>query len=153
MTKHHFDPTPPGGEEQGSKTLQELEGQDWGEPSFPSHLVRTCHALRRKPLRECTVEDLRIMIGQNISLPDLMPLAIEQLQRDPLAASDFYPGDLLANVLKVESGFWHLQPQLRRAVQAIVDHLNPFPAVLREALLVFQIGGLPRRPDSPGCPP
>jgi len=138
MTEQHFEPYSGVSEEQRSKTLQELEGQDWGEPNFPSYLVRTCHALRRKPLRDFTVEDLRIMIGQNISLNYLMPLAIEQLQRDPLAAGDFYPGDLLANVLKVKSGFWQLQPHLRRAVQDIVDHLTPFPEDLHQALLVFQ---------------
>jgi hypothetical protein len=35
-----------------SKSLQELEGTDWGEPDYPSHLVKTCHRLRRKPLQE-----------------------------------------------------------------------------------------------------
>src|SRR5260221_10739454 len=130
MTAQPFDPSQEVNEEQRNKTLQELEGQDWGEPPFPSHLVRTCHALRRKPLRDFTVEDLRIMIGQNISLNYLIPLAIEQLQRDPLVAGDFYPGDLLANVLRVESGFWQGQPHLRQAVQEIVDQCTPFPKTL-----------------------
>jgi hypothetical protein len=138
MTEQHFEPYPEASEEQRSKTLQELEGQDWGEPPFPSYLVRTCHALRRKPLCDFTVENLRIMIGQNISLGYLMPLAIEHLQRDPLAAGDFYPGDLLANVLKVKPSFWHVYPHLRRVVQEIVDHLTPFPEDLHQTLLVFQ---------------
>lgn len=129
-------------DEQSSKTLQELEERDWGEPSFPSYLVRTCYALRRKPLQDFTVEDLRIVIGQNIGLNYLIPLAIEHLQHDPLAAGDFYPGDLLAAVLKVEHDFWQSQPHLRRAVQAIVVHLNPFPEELYEALLVFQHSSL-----------
>ena len=42
-----------------SKTIEQLEQQYWGEPSYSSYLVRTCYALRSKPL-----EDLRIMIGQ-----------------------------------------------------------------------------------------
>jgi hypothetical protein len=33
-----------------TKCLQELEHDDWGEPTFSSHLVTTCHRLRRKPL-------------------------------------------------------------------------------------------------------
>jgi hypothetical protein len=138
MTEQHFDSYLQAGDKQRCKTLQELEGKDWGEPNLSSYLVRTCHTLRRKPLQDFTVEDLRIMIGQNISLNYLMPLAIEQLERDPLIAGDFYPGDLLANVLRVESGFWQLQPHLRRAVQEIVDHLNPFPEDLHSDLLVFQ---------------
>ncbi len=45
------------------KTLEELEGVVWDEPDSASHLVTTCHALRRKPLGDFSVEDLRIMIG------------------------------------------------------------------------------------------
>jgi CDI immunity proteins len=101
MTAQPIDPSSGVNEEQRNKTLQELEEQDWGEPPFPSYLVRTCHALRRKPLRDFTVEDLRIMIGQNFSLNYLIPLAIEQLRRDPLVAGDYYPGDLLGAVLNL----------------------------------------------------
>ena len=57
------------------KTLDELEGVAWGEPTFDSYLVTTCHRLRTKPVDEFSVEDLRIMIGQQIGLPHLVPLA------------------------------------------------------------------------------
>jgi hypothetical protein len=81
------------------KTLDQLEGVVWGEPTYDSHLVTTCHRLRTKPIDEYSVEDLRIMIGQQISLPHLVPLAVAALERDPLAEGDDYPGDLLANVI------------------------------------------------------
>ena len=81
------------------KTLDELEGVVWGEPTYDSYLVRTCHRLRTKPVDEFTVEDLRIMIGQEIGLPHLVPRAVAVLEREPLAEGDFYPGDLLASVL------------------------------------------------------
>lgn len=81
------------------KTLDDLEHLDWGEPTFDSHLVTTCHRLRKKPVDEFTVEDLRIMIGQKISLQHLLPRAIAVLESEPLAAGAFYPGDLLANVI------------------------------------------------------
>lgn len=45
-----------------NKSLEQLEGQDWGEPTYDSHLVTECHRLRRVPLREFTTENLRIMI-------------------------------------------------------------------------------------------
>ncbi|MEL1246041.1 contact-dependent growth inhibition system immunity protein [Flavobacterium sp. DGU11] len=89
-----------------SKTLDQLENTDWGEPTYSSYLVRTCHALRKKPLQDFTIEDLRIMIGQNISLEYLMPLAIPELEKNILAEGDFYPGDLLKAVLSAEGGFW-----------------------------------------------
>jgi hypothetical protein len=63
----------------------------------------------------------------------LVPLAIEQLQRDPLAAGDFYEGDLLASILRVESSFWQRHLDLRRIIADIVDTLSPFPKVLHEA--------------------
>ena len=62
-----------------SKSLQQLDGEDWGEPTFDSHLVTECHRLHRVLLRDFTVEDLRITIGQQIGLDYLIPLALERL--------------------------------------------------------------------------
>jgi hypothetical protein len=67
------------------KTLDELEGVVWGEPTFDSHLVTTCFRLRTKPVDQFTIEDLRIMIRQKIGLHYLIPLAIVELEREPLA--------------------------------------------------------------------
>jgi CDI immunity proteins len=121
-----------------NKSLQELEKQEWRNDDFSSSLVLTCSALRRKSLREFTVEDLRIMIGQNLSLSYLVPLALEHLQHDPFVAGDFFPGDLLANVLKIQPSFWRMRPDLRLAVEDIVEHQKSFPKDLDQALLVFQ---------------
>jgi len=102
------------------KTLEQLEGQLWGEPAFDSHLVKTCHRRRTKPLDEFTVEDLRIMIGQEIGLPHLLPRAIEILENDPLAEGDHYPGDLLMSVIQAES-FVASSPDLLRRVLGLAD--------------------------------
>ena len=96
-----------------SKTLQELEDEDWGKPTYDSHLVTECHRLRRVPLREFTPESLRIMIGQQIGLPFLIPLALELLRVDPFTAGNLYEGDLLAAVLRADSRFWIASPELR----------------------------------------
>ena len=85
-----------------SKTLEQLEGFDWGELNFPSSLVTTCHRLRRKPIDEFTTEDLRIMIGQNFGLEHLLPRAMDVLRDDPIAAGDFYEGDLIQAVLRCD---------------------------------------------------
>lgn len=126
------------GDKKRNRSLQQLERHDWGEPTFLSPLVVTCYALRRKPLRDFTVDDLRIMIGQNIGLDFLMPIAIEQLQRESLVAGDFYPGDLLEKVLKVQADFWPAHPDLHGTVEGIVERVRPFPDDLRQALQVFQ---------------
>jgi hypothetical protein len=103
------------------KSLQELEHADWGEPTYDSHLVTTIHRLRRVPLRQFSVEDLRIMIGQNIGLQYLVPLALEHLRYDPLAQGDFYPGDLLKMVLSADARFWQNHPEWRKEVEEIAQ--------------------------------
>ncbi|GHJ50947.1 hypothetical protein Nm8I071_02540 [Nonomuraea sp. TT08I-71] len=75
----------------------------WPDPGpDTSFLVRRCTELRRKPLAEFTVEDLRIMLGQEIGVPALLPLATEVLLRETLAEGDYYPGDLLRTVLRLQ---------------------------------------------------
>jgi contact-dependent growth inhibition (CDI) system CdiI-like immunity protein len=103
------------------KSLQELEHKDWGEPTYDSYLVTTIHRLRRVPLRQFTVEDLRIMIGQNIGLQYLVPLALEHLRRNPLAEGDYYPGDLLKMVLSADAKFWQNHPEWRKEVDEIAQ--------------------------------
>jgi len=104
-----------------SKSLQQLEGEDWGEPTYHSHLVKECHRLRRVPLCDFTVEDLRIMIGQSIGLEYLVPLALERLQADPYAEGDYYPGDLLVNVLRSDARFWRRQPEFGQQLVTITE--------------------------------
>jgi hypothetical protein len=103
------------------KSLQELEQDDWGEPTYNSYLVTTCHRLRRKPLRDFTLEDLRIMIGQKISLTYLIPIALEQLEVDPLLSGDFYPGALLDRIIEIPSEYWRQHAELAPLLAAVVD--------------------------------
>ncbi len=107
-----------------SKSLQEIEQQDWGEPTYHSSLVVTCHRLRRKPLDQFTPGDLRIMIGQQISLPILIPLAIECLDQEPLVEGTYYPGDLLAVVLKIDQQFWATHADSLQRVRRIVERVR-----------------------------
>src|SRR5262245_61829540 len=94
-----------------NRTLEELEGGDvWTESPDATFLMSRCVALRRKPLDEFTTEDLRIMIGQNIGLQYLIPLALDRLTRNLFEAGDFYPGDLLGVVLRSARGFWLQSP-------------------------------------------
>jgi hypothetical protein len=121
------------------KSLQELEQDDWGEPTYGSYLVTTVHRLRRKPLAEFTVEDLRIVIGQRIGLPFLIPLATERLEVEPLASGDFYPGDLLQAVLRAGEGFWASHPdsfqRVRKVVSRVKDMLPSLDEIDRSTVL------------------
>jgi hypothetical protein len=73
----------------------------------------------------------------------LVPLAIEKLSANPLVAGDFYPGDLLQSVLRIDPSFWVEHPEWRRQVAAILQeivHLSnelPSAAALTSAASVF----------------
>ena len=113
-----------------NKSLQELDGQDWGEPTFDSHLITECHRLHRIPLQDFTVEDLRIMIGQDIGSEYLIPMALERLRADPFAEDACYTCDLLVNVLRAETRFWQGHPELRDQLVAIADRvISLFPTM------------------------
>jgi len=104
-----------------SLTLDQLEGVVWGEPGFQSHLVVECHRLRRIPLREFTPANLRIMIGQNIGLEHLVPLALQALADDPLLDAELYAGDLFSALVRSDRAFWSAHPDLRAKLASIVD--------------------------------
>lgn len=89
-------------------TLENLEKDYWENPKYCSHLVKRCHELRKVPLGEFSTEDLRIMIGQGIGLTYLIPLALEVLTKDLFAEGDFFEGDLLKNVLRIDTVFWDM---------------------------------------------
>ncbi|KAB1945557.1 hypothetical protein F8271_07810 [Micromonospora sp. ALFpr18c] len=99
-------------------TVEQLERDVWPEPHpDDTFLVRRCTELRRKPLAEFTVEDLRIMLGQEIGVPALLPLAVQVLLREPLAEGEYYPGNLLRNVLRLPGSAWsNLRAERERLV-------------------------------------
>jgi hypothetical protein len=75
----------------------------------------------KKPISEFTVEDLRIMIGQNIGLPHLMPIAIDVLNKESLAEGDYFPGDLLANVVRADPEFFASNAAIANQLAAICE--------------------------------
>ena len=90
-----------------NKTLEELEKSYWGfAPDGVSFLVTRIHQIRKKTLNDLTIEDLRITIGQNLSLELLIPIAIDILKQNILAEGDLYEGDLLQNVFNLNIEFW-----------------------------------------------
>jgi len=90
------------------KTLETLERDFWPpiETDDISYLALTLHTLRKKPLKNLNIEDLRVMIGQNMGLPFLIPLAMEELKFNILAQGELYPGDLLCSVLNSDIDYW-----------------------------------------------
>ena len=132
-----------------SKTLTQIEESDWGPPRYDSYLVTTCHRLRHKPIGAYTSEDLRIMLGQRIGVPLLLPIALERLDENPLAAGDLYPGDLLVAVLRLMPDAAAAIPDLRPRLRAIVEaarvaaaRLEPHDRETLEATVARATAGL-----------
>ncbi len=106
-----------------------LENDSWGAspPDEDSFLIHECHRLRRVPVGELTTDNLRKLIGQNIGLHFLLPLALEILESDPLAEGDFYCGDLLKSCLTIDSAFWGTAPEMYVRLKAIAVKAAQLP--------------------------
>jgi hypothetical protein len=117
-----------------TKTLDELEGHAWDPPGFSSHVVTESHRLRVVPLEQFTVEDMRLLIGQRIGLPFLVPMALELLEGNPWVSGDFFPGDLLSSVLRVEPDFWTSRPDLFDGLWGVFQRLEGDAERLRDVL-------------------
>ncbi len=107
-----------------TKNIEELECDAWEIPEdgYPSRLVERCCTLRTIPVGELQPEDLRTLIGQNIGLIFLIPLALKLLERQPLMDAEFYPGDLLGYTLSRDDSFWQQHPEWKDKAQRIFAH-------------------------------
>ena len=104
-----------------SKTLEQLDGQDGGEPNYPTYLVRRVHELRCQPLADFTGGDLRIMLLQQVGMEYLTPLALDCLEADPFAEGAYYPGDLLHAVIQLPRAYWVAHPPEAGGIATIAD--------------------------------
>ncbi|MQS15992.1 hypothetical protein F7Q99_28010 [Streptomyces kaniharaensis] len=120
------------------RSLEELERDRWSAQSGgETRLMATVRELRRKPISDLTVEDMRLLIRQDVSLAYLLPLAAEVLRVDPLAEGDMYEGDLLAAVLTRSAEVWRGFPELRRDLRLIVSGLADVPPALNREVKGF----------------
>ncbi|MEO6233297.1 MAG: contact-dependent growth inhibition system immunity protein [Ferruginibacter sp.] len=89
------------------QSIETLENHNWGDPATaPTNLVKRCIELSRVPVGNFTFGDLRVMIGQKFGLQYLIPLAIEKLEDNIFVDAELYEGDLLEDVLKIDTSFW-----------------------------------------------
>jgi CDI immunity proteins len=121
------------------RTLNELDPPDWGPaPPDATSVVTACHAARAKPFDQLNAEDLRVLIGQNVSLDLLVPAAITRLQENPLTESDLYPGDLLNAVLSVDPAFWRNNDDVALKVEMTVRSLESAIETLSDPIAHFR---------------
>ena len=111
------------------KTLEQLENEIWPSVIDVTFMVSTCHALRKKPIHEYDIEDLRLMISQRIGLTYLIPEALRKLDQNLFLAGHFYPGDLFMATLAVGLNYWSFNPDHIAWMCLIADKNN---AVLKK---------------------
>ena len=121
------------------RSIEELEGVAWAPPPLRSYVALSSFALRRKPLRDLTDEELRVGLEQHVGIGYLVPLAIERLGHDPLVEARLYQGDLLQNLLEVPFGYWQEHQDLRhetaRLAATAFERSADLPASWQEEIL------------------
>jgi len=99
------------GERRAHRSIEDLDGP-WGRaPEDATPMVQRAHRLRVLPIGDLEADDLRFLIGQEVGLDHLVPLAMDLLRKDPLQEAALYPGDLLAAVRRVPSTWWVAHPE------------------------------------------
>jgi len=102
-----------------TRSLEELE-PTVSPVQGNSYLQSEMRRLRQVPLRQLRLEDMRLLIGQGTGLRFVVPMAIEHVEMHPLASGDFYPGDLLRQVMDVDEEYWNEHRELRsRLIMAL----------------------------------
>ncbi|WP_239132156.1 contact-dependent growth inhibition system immunity protein [Paractinoplanes durhamensis] len=121
------------------RSLEEIEGDVWGEPpAGATRLVATVHELRRRPVGQLAVEDLRTLVGQQVGLDVVVPMVLDLLAAEPLAEGDFYPGDLLAATMRVPVEYWRAYPSWAARLRDIVDAVDVDDEYLRREISAFR---------------
>jgi len=105
-----------------SKSIEQLENDYWNDQvKFPSNLVINCHKYRKIPIKDLTIEQIRLLISQKIGIDYLTEIAIEKLEQNILVEGDLDEGDLLEAVLGLPTKFWNEKPTEFRTLQSLVE--------------------------------
>jgi hypothetical protein len=116
-------------------TLEQLENCQWPAPDMVGLELARCHALRKTPLQQFSVDDVRIMILHKMSLDHLVPMALDILLNNPLAEGSSYKGELLDAVLRINDDFWIDHPDLNNLMLDIKQELEQIADTIHDDLL------------------
>lgn len=106
------------------QSIQELENDYWEDYEFETDLVRRCHEYRKIPIPDLTNEMLRVLIGQEIGLPYLMPVILEKLLINPFMQGELYCCDVLNFVISIDPKYWlHKQEEFKK-LEKVMEKLR-----------------------------
>jgi len=101
------------------KSVDELVGYSMRRP-FASGMSEDIAVARRLPIRELSANQLRLLIQNGEAVGYLLPLALDDLERDPLVEALLFRGDLLEAVLRAEI-HWLEHSELKTRVRVVVE--------------------------------
>lgn len=104
-----------------TRSIEQLEGVYWPEPDEErkSNVVLKSNALRKKPLSELTIEDVRTALIQQVGIIYTVPIAINLLKHNPMVESLNFEGEILGALLDVPISFWLKRPCLVEEVNKL----------------------------------
>ncbi|MBF6329701.1 contact-dependent growth inhibition system immunity protein [Nocardia transvalensis] len=115
----------------GNRSVEDIEGDAWdAAQSDATYVIRRIHELRRVPVREFGIEDMRIMLSQKVGTAAVLPRALDVLEGNPLSSGDFYPGDLLVAVLGLGPDHWSGDAALLDRARRIAEQAEAVTAEL-----------------------
>ncbi|MGW9303768.1 contact-dependent growth inhibition system immunity protein [Streptomyces cyaneofuscatus] len=109
------------------KSLEQLERFEWpAPPADATGLVKAAHELRKRPIGSLNPHELGRLIGQDIGLPWLLPIAVKILREtvEDQRLTGFYDDDLLTAVLTRKSNVWRSHPHLVADLKEIIPLLE-----------------------------
>ena len=111
-----------------SKSLDELDGIPAADLSdAPTQLVRDILRARAKPLRDLSDSEIGKLIVQMEGLPWLLDLVFPKLRINPLFDADYYPGDVLSNLIRAEDQIWNDRPRYREELPVLYSRALDAP--------------------------
>ncbi|MFH8885119.1 contact-dependent growth inhibition system immunity protein [Streptomyces californicus] len=122
------------------KTLEQLEGIQWpAPPPNATALVNAAHELRKLPVGSLDAHGLSRLIGQDIGIPWLLPIALNILHRTAHDHSlrEFYDDDLLTAALTRTAHVWRSNPRWVTKMKEIIAALDDTSLYVQEDIRTF----------------
>lgn len=120
-------------------SLEELEGVRWDPPApGATSLERSVHGLRKRPVNELTGWELARLIGQQVGLDFLVPLAVDRLTTEQDQGRIFLDDDLLTALLSCGDHFRDNDPHLALRLLSFIDSLDDEGPYLPPLVAKFQ---------------
>ncbi|MFJ4918377.1 contact-dependent growth inhibition system immunity protein [Streptomyces sp. NPDC088725] len=121
-------------------SLEQLEGLRWPPPpADTTSMVRNVYELRRRPVGTLEPHELARLIGQDVGLTWLLPLAVNIL-RDSTprqAEGGWLDDDLLYAVVTRKPEVWATAPELAHELRESVAVLTDISRDLRQDIDTF----------------